>query len=101
EGSNGTATASKMGRSRGARRRRRRELENKFILPPKEDSSGTPEAGITRRGEGTHAESGISKRKRRGKKSAEKVRRRIRNIVSNLGVSEVTIQWENGRRKTF
>ncbi|KAL2110328.1 hypothetical protein VUR80DRAFT_1333 [Thermomyces stellatus] len=90
-----------MSRSAATRRRRRRDLENKFIVPPKGDQREAPEAGIARRGEGIHAEDRVSKRKRKGRRSAEKVRRRIQRIVSGIGVSEVSIQWENGTRNTF
>lgn len=41
------------------------------------------------------------KRRRKGKKKAERARRRVADIVSGTAVADVTVRWVNGVTKTF
>lgn len=101
-----------MGRSGAERKRRRKEAlaakrsrapqqPNKFIPTPERVNNRVLEAAIADGRRGAHTENSISKKSRKGKKSTEKVRRRIQNIVSVPDALEVTIQWDNGTKKTF
>lgn len=100
-GRSGAERKRKCRQALAAKRSRETQQLNKFIPTPESVNTKVLEAAIADGRRGAHAENRISKKSWKGKKSAEKVRRRIQNIVSVPDALEVTIQWDNGTKKIF
>lgn len=73
---------------------------NKFVPSPGESKRDTQEPISVGAEKQRYPEAGIVKKRRRDRR-ADKVKDRIRGILSDPAVSKVTIAWHGGEEKTF